>query len=981
MSISSIGRPIISRKRGSQKEENKEFGKQGNFHSFKIAAKGRLFKGKCEDQHCPARSHVIKFKLMRTCMLMGFLWMATAMNGAEANLVDRHWAYQKPIRPALPRTDSKWPRNAIDFFVLNKMHGNKLHPSPEAKPGQLLRRVHLDLIGLPPSPAELEAFLNDSSPAAYERVVDTLLKSPRYGERWARPWLDLARYADSNGFQADQLRDSWAYRDWVIDAFNSGMPFNQFVIEQIAGDLLPNATPAQRIATGFHRTPTCNVEAGVHPEENRFNQVVDRVNTTGTVFLGTTLECAQCHDHKYDPFAIKDYYSFFAFFNNTPLEVKQLGKGVTWDFYGPTMDIPMDAAKEVKLKDLRMRLEAERKQLKGLQKQAKAEQAAWEVKTLKLLKVTPRWSVLAVENFSATGEPRHELQKDGSVLVSGKNPDKSTYTIRTKAGLKRITAIRLEALTHPSMNKNGPGRNKAPVANPNFIVNEFIVKADGKPVKLASVTASISQINWHVKGAIDDDPKTGWGINPAFGKPAWAVFKLAKPLEQAADARLEFTIQQSFGGGRTIGRPRLSAIEGDPGALSLPDNIAAILQKTKRTKKEGEDLEKHFLTEFPRLKALALKVLALDKQIKAIRPATTLVMVERAKPRETHVMRRGSYLSPGNAVASETPTALHPFKKNWPRNRLGLARWLVDDDNPLVARVTVNRWWAEIMGRGLVTTQEDFGKQSEPPSHPKLLDWLAVEFVERGWSMKHLHKQIVMSATYRQSSRVTPALLAADAANKFYARAPRLRMSAEMVRDNALAISGLLSTKMHGPPIYPPQPGNIWRHVGRNAPKFNVATDENRFRRGVYVVWRRGAPYASFVNFDAPDRGTCVVQRPRTNTPLQALTLMNDEAYVEMALAFAARVLSKTKGGPDAKIAFAFQTALSRSPRNAELNFVKALLIKRNEYFKENPKAAAAVVSSVKGWNPPKNLDNGELAAWFYLANILLNLDETITKQ
>ncbi len=717
---------------------------------------------------------------------MVMVWAAVAAINAAPTA--QHWAYQKPQRPALPHIDSNWPRNAIDQFVLAKLRANKLQPSPEARPGQLLRRVHLDLIGLPPSPAVLEAFLKNPSAKAYEKIVDRLLKNPQYGERWARPWLDLARYADSNGYQADQLRDSWAYRDWVIDAFNKGMPFNQFVIEQIAGDLLPKATAAQRIATGFHRTPTCNVEAGVHPEENRFNQVVDRVNTTGTVFLGTTLECAQCHDHKYDPIAMKEYYSLFAFFNNTPLEVKQLGKGVTWDFYGPTMELPIDAARAAKLKKL-------------------------------------------------------SAQKD--------------------AAQTKVKALRKDLAEEP---------------------------------------------------------------NP-------------------------------------------------------PKNIAAILRKSNWSKKEKATLEKHFKIKYPILKKEELKVLALAKQINTLKPPTTLVMMEREKPRKTHVMRRGSYLSPGDAVASETPTALHPFKKNWPRNRLGLANWLVDADNPLVARVTVNRWWAEIMGRGLVATQEDFGKQSKPPTHPKLLDWLAVEFMERGWSMKHIHKLIVMSATYRQSSRVTPALLAADAANKFYARAARLRMSAEMVRDNALAISGLLSTKMHGPPIYPPQPGNIWRHVGRNGPKFNVATDENRFRRGVYVVWRRGAPYASFVNFDAPDRGTCVVQRPRTNTPLQALTLMNDEAYVEMALTFAGRVLAETKAGPEAKIEFAFKAALSRSPRPAELKFVKSLLLKRHAYFEKNTKAATEIIGNVKGWKAPKGLDTGELAAWFFIANILLNLDETITKQ
>ncbi len=720
---------------------------------------------------------------MRAGIIITILWAAASLLAAP------HWAYQKPVRPSLPRIDTNWPRNAIDWFVLKRLGENALAPSPEAEPGQLLRRVYLDLIGLPPSPAELEAFLKNPSAEAYEQVVDQLLKNSRYGERWARPWLDLARYADSNGFQADQLRDSWAYRDWVIDAFNKGMPFDQFAIEQIAGDLLPNATVSQRIATGFHRTPTCNVEAGVHPEENRVNQVVDRVNTTGTVFLGTTLECAQCHDHKYDPFSMKDYYSLFAFFNNTPLEVKQLGKGVTWDFYGPTMDLPIDTVRAAKLEKLNARKDAAQAKVKALRKD----------------------------------------------LADTPNP---------------------------------------------------------------------------------------------------------------------------------------------------PKKIAAILRKDTWSKNDKTTLEKHFKAKYPILKKEELKLLALAKQVNAIKPPTTLVMVEQIKPRKTHLMKRGNYLAPGETVRTSTPTALHGFRKEWPRNRLGLARWLVDPANPLVARVTINRWWAELMGRGLVPTLEDFGSQSPAPSHPDLLDWLAVEFVQSGWSMKHIHKIIVLSNTYRQSNQVTSTVLTKDAPNRFYARAPRLRMSAEMIRDNALAISGLLSTKMHGPPIYPPQPGNIWRHVGRNAPKFNVATDENRFRRGVYVVWRRGAPYASFVNFDAPDRGTCVVKRPRTNTPLQALTLMNDEAYVEMALAFAGRILREAKGSqPEKKIEFAFNTALTRSPHPAEMKFVKSILLKRHAYFERNVKKAAEIIASAKRLKSPEDSDPAELAAWFFVANILLNLDETITKQ
>lgn len=917
---------------------------------------------------------------MRICVLMALFWMATAMGIAETKLTDGHWAYQKPVRPALPRTDSNWPRNAIDFFVLHRLETNDLRPSPAASPEQLLRRVHLDLIGLPPSPTVVDAFLANPTDAAYETIVDDLLKSKRYGERWARPWLDLARYADSNGFQADQLRDSWAYRDWVINAFNSGMPFNQFVTEQIAGDMLPSATSDQRVATGFHRTSTCNVEAGAHPEENRVNQVIDRVNTTGTVFLGTTLECAQCHNHKYDPFSIEDYYSIFAFFNNTPLEVKQQGDGVTWNFYGPTMTLPISTEQQTKLKDLNTRKEAAVKRVSELKKTVKTEQLAWENQTLRALKESPQWTVLAIEKFNATGDPEHELQKDGSILVTGKNPDKSTYTFQAKSDLKRITAVRLEALTHPSMNKGGPGRNKAPVENPNFIVNEFQFKTGSKMVKFASVKASFSQNRFAVAGSIDNDLKTGWAINPAFGKPAWAIYRLTEPLELKSEAKLEFTVIQNYGGGRTIGRPRLSAIDGNPNALDLPADIAVILKKTKRTKKDDDILAKHFLRESPKLKAEEQTIMAIDKQIAAIKPASTLVMVEQGKARETHVMLRGQYLNPGDKINPDTPSILHPMEKSLPRNRLGFSKWLTNPKNPLIGRVTINRWWAEFMGHGIVATEEDFGTQAEPPTHPQLLDWLAVEFVERGWSMKHIHKLIVMSATYRQSSRVSSELLTKDATNKFYARAPRLRMSAEMVRDNALAISGLLSTKMHGPPIYPPQPSGIWRHVGRNAPKYIAATNEDRFRRGVYVVWRRGAPYVSFMNFDAPDRGACVVRRARTNTPLQALTLLNDEAYIEMAMAFAGRILTEAKGTPEAKINYAYKTALGRAPRAAEAIYLKKLLLKRRTHFEKNPKEADLLISCAKGWNPPEGMDKGDLAAWFFIANILLNLDETITK-
>ena len=915
-----------------------------------------------------------------TLLILGFLTCLdiNAADPAPVNL--KHWAYTVPVKPAPPQIQSTWPRNAVDRFILAHHLEHQMSASPETNPGQLLRRVHLDLIGLPPKPNVVADFLKNPSDEAYTKIVDQLLHSKRYGERWARPWLDLARYADSNGFQADQLRDSWAYRDWVIDAINEGMPFNQFVIEQIAGDLLPNATPAQRIATGFHRTPTCNVEAGVHPEENRVNQVFDRVNTTGTVFLGTTMECAQCHDHKYDPFSIQEYYSLFAFFNNTELEVKQNGKSVTWEFYGPKMDLPITAGQQQQLEQFIARKDELLTRISDLKKQADTKQADWESRTLTAIRSAPRWQTLDIKSFNAIGSPKHELQPDGSIVVSGPNPDKSTYTIRGNTALPNVTAIRLEALTHPSMHKGGPGRNKAPVENPNFIVNEFRLLANGKPVKFASVSASFSQNRWDVSGSIDGKPSTGWAINPAFGKPAWAIFKLQTPLQLKKESPLEVQIIQNYGGGRTIGRPRLSVSEGDPTSLNVPENIVAALKKAKRTAQDEKLLSEHFQKEFLALTKAQRELDTITKQINAIKPPSTLVMVELEQPRETRVLKRGEYLNPGEAVSPQTPSILHSMSDTLPRNRLGLAHWLVDPSNPLVGRVTVNRWWAEFMGRGIVASEEDFGTQSEPPTHPKLLDWLAVEFIENNWSMRHIHKLIVTSATYRQSSRLLPIHHTTDPDNKYYARMPRLRMSAEMIRDNALTVSGLLSSKMHGPPVYPPQPGGIWRHVGRNAPKYIPATNEDRFRRGIYVVWRRGAPYVSFTNFDAPDRGACVVRRPRTNTPLQALTLMNDEAYVEMALAFAGRILVQPGKTIHQRIEFAFHTALSRAPRKTETEYLTQLIQQRLIDNRQNPQKAEELVRNIKGWTPPEGMSVSELASWFTLTNILLNLDETITK-
>tara|TARA_R110002096_G_scaffold434052_2_gene654565 strand:+ start:3229 stop:6294 length:3066 start_codon:yes stop_codon:yes gene_type:complete len=899
----------------------------------------------------------------------------------------KHWAYVKPEKADVPKAEAPhFPaRNAIDGHVLSRLKELGLTPSAEAPPNQLMRRVSLDLTGLPPSPEELQAFLTaweTDSEKAYEALVDRLLDSPRFGEKWARPWLDLARYADSNGFQADQLRDSWAYRDWVIDALNANMPYDQFTIEQLAGDLLPNATLEQKIATGFHRTVTCNVEAGVHPEANRVDQVVDRVNTTGTVWLGSTMECAQCHDHKYDPFTMKDYYSMFAYFNQTPVEVRNpSGKGVSFDFYGPKMELPMSSDDAAKRQALQAGLAALEAQRKPIAKAANQNRHAWEESLRERVAREPSWEALQIEHFAGSEGEGFKPLDDGSILVTGKVPDKSSYTIRAKGDLQEAGAIRLEVLADESLPANGPARGNG--SRPNIVLTEFrLLDANGKEVGLSGGVADYSQPYFDPNLAIDGDnqPRSAWAINPEFGKDHWIAFKTDHPVNSREGLRIE--LDQFYGGSRVIGRLRLAVLKGDPIAISIPENIANIIKTEagKRSAKDKKTLDDFFLDENPELAKLNRQIAETKRKLSGIEPDTTLVMVEQEEMRETRVMKRGNYLNPAEKVEMATPAILHPLDPGLPGNRLGFAQWLVSTDNPLVARVAVNRWWNEIFGHGIVATLEDFGTQSEPPTHPELLDWLAVEFMESGWNMKQVLRKIVLSSTYRQDSRMRPDLKQVDPMNHFYARGPRFRLSAEGIRDHGLAASGLLSTRMGGEPVMPYQPPGMWRQVGRNEPKWIDAKDENRFRRGIYIVYRRAAPYPSFVSFDATDRGACTVKRGRTNTPLQALTLLNDPAYIEMALGLADRVLTTAPGSDfQARLHHAFQLALQRPATNAELHHLQTLY--QGKMSELTPESANQLIAEpAKVVRPQFKGSPSELAAWFYIANILLNLDEAISK-
>ena len=972
----------------------------------------RITLPKGHDDVMPSRGEPLsksQTDLIKTWIDQGALW-------PESGPAAKHWAYLKPARPVLPPVGNRKSEigNPLDRFILARLAKEGLKPSPEAPPEILIRRLSLDLIGLPPTPQQVDAFSQHAArntPQAVEQLVDQLLASPQFGVRWARPWLDYARYADSHGFQRDDFRDLWPYRDWVVNALNADMPFTQFTIEQLAGDLLPNATESQRIATGFNRSAPTNVEAGTDPEETRVNQIHDRVSTLGTVWLGATLECAQCHDHKYDPFTQRDYYGLFAFFNNTELEADRTNPKVpgSIQFKGPVMEL-RDAVSSGERAAIASRIADVERQLAALQTAAAAGQSDWETTLAKSAAQSAQEHTLDIADFDSNGGATHEILPDKSVLISGEPaPDKDTYLVEVRTQLTGIRAIKLETLTHDSLPGKGPGRGDA--ARPNFVLNNFTAAAapaakpeQSKPVKFVAAKASFSQSNFPVPNLLNPEntAKGGWAINPRFHEPHWAILETAEPLGFNGGTVLRFKLEQNFGASRTIGRMRLVAITGSVGGTALPAEVADALKvpAAKRTAKQAKSLADFRLKDNSEHARLEKERTRLEAELLKLKPPTTLVMRE-TQPRMSTLFQRGEFRNPGDKVDPRVPAVLHPLRpvtadvrgltpntQHGARNteidqslltsaptRLDLAQWLVSRENPLVARVVVNRWWAELFGHGLVTTPEDFGIKGELPTHPELLDWLAVEFMDNGWSLKKLLKTIVTSAAYRQSSRITPELFARDDQNLLYARGPRHRLDAETIRDNALAIGGLLNLKQGGSPIYPYQPDGLWVKVGGQRYDYVVSPGEEKYRRGLYVIWKRGAPYPSFVNFDANSRMACRVRRPQSNTPLQALTLINDPVYVEAAMAFAKRVLTEQPGAKsEARITHAFRLATSRAPRADELATLTQLL------SSARPADAKTAQSFVGKFEPPAGVTAEEFVAWYAVAAALLNLDETISK-
>jgi mono/diheme cytochrome c family protein len=924
--------------------------------------------------------------LIRGWIEAGAVWPETAAAGPADASGDnpQHWAYRRPLRPPLPEVrHSAWARTPIDRFVLARLENENLSPSPEAPFDTLVRRVFLDLIGLPPSPRDVDEIRGDAArdgrDAAYARLVDRLLASPHYGERWARPWLDLARYADSNGFEKDNPRVMWKYRDWVIDALNADVPFDRFTIEQIAGDMLPNPTKAQLVATGFHRNAMTNEEGGTDPDESLYEVLVDRVNTTATVWLGTTLACAQCHNHKYDPFTQKDYYRLMAFFTNTAYESKTFGDGTR--YFEGQIDLPTPE-QEAKRKTIQAEIDKLNETIAAPAPDLERAQALWEDAARQ--EASTAWTVLTLDRAEADRGVKLTPQDDGSVIASGANPAATTYTIEVRAPLPTITALRLEALPDAALPRGGPGRD----VYGNFQLNGLEIDANG-PLAFKAIKADDSAGGANVESFF---PKTlprgahapqGWRIDASRESPRLPrqiVFVLREPFNGGPGARLRIRlVHQSVAVGQALGRFRLSVTSGaEPQrVVELPARLRPILAvaPADRTDQQRKDLASFHRSIAPSLKPARDRVAELQKDLRALGIPTALVMRERASYERpsAYVRRRGSFLDKGEQVYAGVPAVLHPLADDQMPNRLGLATWLVDERNPLTARVAVNRAWEQFFGRGLVETSEDFGTQGTPPSHPELLDWLATELVRNGWRMKALHRLIATSAAYRQSSVTPPALEERDPYNRLLARGPRFRMDAETVRDVVLSAAGLLSDKIGGPSVFPPQPDGIW-DIPYSSEKWVVSEGADRYRRGLYVFIRRSAPYPSFTTFDATSRERCTVRRVRTNTPLQALTTLNDEAFFEAARALAARALKEGRADVGG---YAFRLAATRTARPDELRRIAASYAKQLARFRKDPGAAGQVIAgyAISGVDP------AEQAAWTMVANALLNLDETLTKE
>lgn len=1024
-----------------------------------------------------------------------------------------HWSYIKPVRPAVPQVQDKtWPRNEIDYFLLSRLEKEGLRPTVQADKYALIRRVSLDLTGLPPTIEEVDNFINDQDPKAYEKLVDRLLAKPTFGEHWAQMWLDLARYADSAGYADDPSRTIWLFRDYVIRSLNANKPFDQFTIEQIAGDLLPNPSEDQLTATAFHRNTLTNNEGGTNDEEFRNVAVVDRVNTTMAVWMGTTINCVQCHSHKYDPITHEEFYKLFAFFNNTEDADRR--------DESPLLSIYTDSQQQQKA-TWQAELAKLEPVLKTVTPELQTAQSKWEdAFPLNLV-----WQGLKPTSVKSEAAVETKIDDTGAVHVAA-GAKNDNYSINIPLDGSPVRAIRLDTLPDDALPGKGPGH-----AGGNFVVTKvsaivtpptgaslngrFVrVELPGKnkllslaevqvfqgadniapkgeasqisvdydgPAKLAidgntngqyaegkSTTHTAAGDNpwwevdlkseqkidriaiwnrtdgvgdrlanfkliilndkhepiWHtdvkpspspsaefsVNGqraiefqvAIADysqpsfeaanvlnnkDPKTkGWAVGGGIGQPHSLTLVAKAPVDAPAGSTLTVTIeQQSNHPNHTLGHFRLSAT-GESRVEDWAKTPAAVIEALRipaanRTPQQTDVIAQHYLGIAPTLDATRKQIAGLQKQLADLKPETVPIMKEMAANRRvSKIQLRGNFEDLGAAVTEGTPAVFPPLPADAPRNRLTLAKWLIDENNPLTARVIANRYWEQIFGVGIVATSEEFGTQGDQPFHPELLDWLATELIRLKWDTKALLKTLVMSAAYQQSSKVTSELQHRDPDNRLLARGPRFRLSAEILRDQAMMVSGLMSSKMYGPPVKPMQPS-----IGLSAAfgagiDWQTSSGDDKYRRGLYTTWRRSNPYPSMATFDAPNREVCTVRRGRTNTPLQALVTLNDPVYIEAAQALARRMM--TSGGTTTadRIRYGFRLTLARPPQEAEQSRLEKLYEQSLAKFSQNADEAKRMATDPLG-PIPEALNPAEAAAWTVVSNVLLNLDETLMKR
>ena len=914
---------------------------------------------------------------------------------AEGAEYQGHWAYQPIVRPSVPPGPEG--EGGIDRWVRSHLDSAGLKPAPEADRRTLARRLSLDLTGLPATPEMVATFEADTAPGAYERMVDRLMSSPQYGERMAIGWLDVVRFADTIGYHSDTPRNIWPYRDYVIRSFNNNKPFDQFTREQLAGDLFPNPTMEERVASGFNRLLLTTEEGGAQEKDYESRYLTDRVRAVGTVWMGQTIGCAQCHDHKFDPITARDFYSMGAFF----ADVKEAIIGRRED----GMLVPTEPqAREL----TRLTHEAERlkSQFEGPHPKLESAFGRWRQERLEALRSDSLWTATAPTSADSTGGATVTIRDDRSVLIGGKNPDTDNTVVRFASLPERVVGVRVEVLPDKSLPSQGPGR----AGNGNFVLTEVVARVvrDGVPsrdVAFESAWASHEQTvsadknpygKWSAASVIDHDARgtfAGWAILPEAGKPSQLRLRLKEPLTLASGERLEIELQQKHGHGHhTLGCFRLG-VATDPAAVvppTVPLPNADLAERLKvdpsaRTPEQSAKLWAEFKAAAPELADLRAQRTAADKaraDFEGTIPRT-LVTERSEKPRTVRVLPRGNWLiETGEIMEPAIPAQFRPASRavsDRRLNRLDLADWLVSPENPLTARVVVNRFWRQFFGTGLSKVLDDFGAQGEPPRHPELLDWLAVEFRESGWDVKHLVRLMVTSRTYRQTSSASRELLARDPENRELARQGRWRIEAEMVRDSALQVSGLLVPRIGGPSVRPYQPDGYWENLNFPQRGYDASSGGDQYRRGLYTWWQRSYVHPSMLAFDAATREECAAERNRSNIPQQALVLLNDPSYVEAARSFAARILREGSGDDTARLTWAWRQALARAPLDSELSALRRLLESQRTAFAKDPEAAAQFTQTGKA-PTPAGLDPVQWAAWTDVARALLNLHETITR-